>query len=61
MAGCRSVHKLAGRLRALCAAEGGDEWFRETALGIEFVPESGQRLSVTGGRIDYIRCNYDWS
>lgn len=23
MAGCRSVHKLAGRLRALCAAEGG--------------------------------------
>lgn len=59
MAGCRSVHKLAGRLRALCAAEGGDEWFRETALGIEFVPESGQRLSVTGGRIDYIRCNYD--
>ena len=28
MAGCRSVHKLAGRLRALCAAEGGDEWFR---------------------------------
>lgn len=30
-----------------------------TALGIEFVPESGQRLSVTGGRIDYIRCNYD--
>ena len=30
-----------------------------TALGIEFVSESGQRLSVTGGRIDYIRCNYD--
>ncbi len=30
-----------------------------TALGIEFVPVSGQRLSVTGGQIDYIRCNYD--
>ena len=41
------------------ADRAGRATLRATALGIEFVPESGQRLSVTGGRIDYIRCNYD--
>ncbi|MBQ8395275.1 MAG: hypothetical protein IJX49_06855 [Clostridia bacterium] len=38
-----------------------ENWDKQviTKLGLEFRPEAGEKLSVKGGQIDYIRCQYD--